>query len=236
MRPLILLSILGFALVTTPAQAQSAATIRPVWWQSPATPTQLFVEGAGGKHQTIRVLSMCVLESFKADPVKGAVLFRREEPDPADPTSKAKWVPFVTVPTPPGSKDLLMLLQPAADGKTGQARLIPMESDRLPWGSTRLVNFTPDTLVGVVDGKRFSVNTNESTVLPFVANKRAVVDVMIARESRGEQKMIFSSKGIFTSDKRTVLFILLTPSGSYETRSIEELNPNPTIEAPGESR
>jgi len=192
MRTAILLSVLGLALGITHAQAQSAAIIRPVWWQSPATPTQLYIEGASNKPQPIRVLSMCMLESFKADPVKGAVLLRREEADPADPTSKAKWMPFVTVPTPSGSKDLLMLLQPAADGKTGQARLVPMEADRLPWGSTRLVNFTPDTLVGLVDGKRFSVSPSDSAVLPFVASKRAVVDVMIAQESRGEQKLIFS--------------------------------------------
>ncbi len=233
MHHLILLSVLGSALTASLAQAQSAATIRPVWWQSPATPTQLYVEGPSDKPQPIRVLSMCMLESFKADPVKGAVLLRREEADPADPTSKAKWIPYVTVPTPSGSKDLLMLLQPGADGKTGQARLVPLEADRLPWGSTRLVNFTPDTLIGLVDGKRFSVSPSESTVLPFVANKRAVVDMMIARESRGEQKLIFSSKGIFTPDKRTILFILRTPSGSYETRSIEEPNPNPTNEASG---
>lgn len=228
-----LLPLLGLAaLLAGPvaAPAQSAPKVRPVWWQAPAQPIQLYAEGAGGKPQPIRVLPMCLLESFKADPVKGAVLLRREEPDPADPAAKPGWVPYVTTPVPSGSGEVLMVLQPAADGKTGQARVIPMDSAGLPWGGTRLVNFTPDRLVGLVDNKRFAVEPGESAVLPFVASKRSVVDVLIGREGRGEQALVFSSKGIFTPDKRTILFILRNASGGHETRAIEEPNPNPTGE------
>lgn len=212
------------------APAQSAPKVRPIWWQSPAQPIPLYAEGAGGKPQPIRVLPMCVLESFKADPVKGAVLLRREEPDPADPAGKPRWVPFVTAPVPSGAGEVLMVLQPGADGKTGLAKVVPMDAEGLPWGGTRLVNFTPDRLIGLVDGKRFAVEPGDSAVLPFVASQRSVVDVLIGRESRGEQALIFSSKGIFTPAKRTILFVLRTPSGSHETRSIEEPNPDPTAE------
>ncbi len=223
--------LLGLALLAAGnAAAQSAPKVRPIWWQSPAQPIPLFAEGVGGKPQPIRVLPMCVLESFKADPVKGAVLLRREEPDPADPAGKPRWVPFVTAPVPSGAGEVLMVLQPAADGKTGLAKVVPMDAEGLPWGGTRLVNFTPDRLIGLVDGKRFAVEPGDSAVLPFVASKRSVVDVLIGRESRGEQALVFSSKGIFTPAKRTILFVLRTPSGSHETRSIEEPNPDPTAE------
>lgn len=218
------------ALVGAAPTASAAPKVRPVWWQSPAQPTPLFVEGTGGKPQPIRILPMCILESFKADPVKGAVLLRRQEPDPADPAGKPTWVPFVTVPVPSGSEEVLMLVQAAPDGLTGQARLFAMDSAGLPWGGTRLVNFTPDRLVGAVDGRRFAIEPGDSGVLPFVAAKRSVVDVLIGRESRGEQALIFSSKGIFTPAKRTILFIVRAPSGAYETRAIEEPNPDPSAE------
>jgi hypothetical protein len=226
-----LLPLLGLAaLAAGTATAQSAPKVRPIWWQSPAQPIPLYAEGVGGKPQPIRVLPMCVLESFKADPVKGAVLLRREEPDPADPAGKPRWVPFVTTPVPAGAGEILMVLQAGADGKTGQARVVPMDAESLPWGGTRLINFTPDRLIGLVDGKRFAVEPGDSAVLPFVAAKRSVVDVLIGRESRGEQALVFSSKGIFTPAKRTLLFVLRTPSGSHETRAIEEPNPDPTAE------
>lgn len=215
----------------SPLEAQSAAKVRPVWWQSPQKAMELHVDDAGSKPRPIRVLQMCLLESFKADPVKGAVLLRREEPDPADPAGKPRWVPFVTAPVPSGADEVLMVLQPAPDGLTGQARMVPMDSARLPWGGTRLVNFTPDRLIGLIDGKRFAVEPGDSAVLPFVATQRSVVDVLIGREGRGEQALVFSSKGIFTPAKRTILFILRNAAGDHETRAIEEPNPDPSADA-----
>jgi hypothetical protein len=232
MRPTPFLALLALAAGMPSALAQSAAKVRPVWWSSPPSPIQLHVDD-GGKPRPIRVLPMCVLESFKADPAKGAVLLRREEPDPADPEGKPRWVPYASAPVPAGSGEALMILLPSADGKTGQARLVPTDAAGLPWGGTRLVNFTPDRLVGLVDGKRFAVEPGDSATLPYVAARRAVVDLLIGCESRGEQALVFSSKGIFTPAKRTILFILRNPQGGHETRAIDEPNPDGSAE-PGE--
>lgn len=228
MRPhpllLILLALAGLA----PAgAAEGGIRVRPVWWQSPAQPLQLYAEGDDGKPHGVRVLQMCPLESFKADPAKGAVLLRRIEPDPADPKAKPRWTPFATAPVPAGSNDLLMLLLPSADGATCQVRVVPMDESNLRWGGTRLVNFTPDRLVGQVDGKAFAVASGDSAVLPFVASRRTVVDVLIATESQRGRELIFSSKGIFGPAKRTVLFVLRNAAGGHETRAIEEPNPDP---------
>jgi len=229
MRPVTFLALLALAANPAVALAQSAAKVRPVWWSSPTIPIQLHVDD-GGKPRPIRILPMCMLESFKAEATKGAVLLQREEPDPADPAGKPRWVPYVSAPVPSGSDEVLMVLQPALDGRSAQARIIPMDSKGLPWGGTRLVNFTPDRLVGAVDGKRFSVEPGESGILPFVASKRSVVDVLIGRENRGQQALVFSSRGIFTPDKRTILFVLRNAQGAHETRAIEEPNPNPSVE------
>ena len=226
--PLVLTALLAGS--SAAALAQSAPRVRPVWWQSPAQPVQLHVEDGAGKPRPIRILPMCPLESFKADPTKGAVLLRREEPDPSDPAAKPRWTPYASAPVPSGTREVLMIVQPGGDPKSGQAMVVPMDADALPWGGTRLVNLTPGRLLGMVDGKRFAVEPGDSAVLPFVASKRAVVDVLIGAERQGKQELVFSSKGIFTPAKRTVLFVLRTPAGAHETRAIEEPNPEPTSE------
>lgn len=232
-RPLLLL--IGVLAGALPAAETAGVRIRPVWWQQPAQAPQLYAAGDDGQPRPVRVLAMCPLESIQADPAKGAQLLRRIEPDPADPKSKVRWVPFATAALPPDSRDLLMLLFPSADGAGCQTRLLAMDEDKLRWGGTRLVNFTPDRLVGLVDNKPFAIAAGDSAILPFVAARRAVVDVVIATENPRGRTLIFSSKGIFGPSKRTVLFVLRNGSGGHETRAIEEPNPDPNAHEASES-
>lgn len=212
------------------AEDEAGIRVRPVWWQAPAQARQLYAEGKDGKPQPVRVLAMCPLESFATTPEKGAVLLRRIEPDPADPRSRERWEPYASAPLPAGSRDLLMLLLPSADGATCQARLLPMDEGALRWGGTRLVNFTSTRLVGQVDGKPFAAGAGESVILPYAATRRSVVDIVLAAETPRGRRIAFSSKGIFTPAKRTVLFILEKASrDGYETRAIEEPNPDPKV-------
>lgn len=230
--------LLATALLTRSLDAAEEAPvrIRPVWWQAPAAPIQLHVEDTGDKHRPIRVLQMCPLESFGATMEKGAVLLQRIEPDPADPKSKPRWEPYASAPLPQGSRDLLMLLLPSPGGKSAQARLVPMDEDTLRWGGTRLVNLTAARLVGQVADKPFSVAPGGSTVLPFVATQRSVVEIMLAADTRAGREMVFSSKGIFSPTKRTLLFIVNgAEKGSYETRAIEEPNPDPKVQDASEA-
>lgn len=214
----------------------SGIRVRAVWWQSPPQAIQLYVDGKGPKPQPVRVLPMCPLESFQASAEKGAVLLRRIEPDPKDPTSKERWEPYATAPLPGGSRDYLMILLPNPDGKTCLARLISMDESDLRWGGTRMVNFTSARLVGQVDGKSFAVASGDSTVLPFVAGRRSVVDIILAAESQKGRELVFSSKGIFTPTKRTMLFIVEKPGADgYETRAIDEPNPDPKAYEDSES-
>lgn len=224
MRTLACLSLAAWAAAAEP---EAGVRVRPVWWQSPTQAIQLYAEGSDGKPHPVRVLQMCPLESFRADPAKGAVLLRQAEPDPADPKAKPRWIPYAAAPVPAGSSDLLMLLQPSADGASCQARVLPMDDASLRWGGTLLVNFTPAGLVGRVDGKPFAVAAGAATALPFVAAKRSVVDVLIATEGPRGRELVFSSKGIFSPSKRTVLFILRNAAGRHETRAIDEPNPDP---------
>jgi hypothetical protein len=210
--------------------------IHPVWWQAPAQARQLYAEGKDGKPHPIRVLAMCPLESFVTTPLRGAVLLYRVEPDPADPKSKERWEPYVTAVLPSDSKDILMLLLPSANNTTCRSHLLPMDATALRWGGTRLVNFTSDPLAGQVDGKNFAVARGDSVILPFIATRRAVVDIILAADSKKGRKLVFSSKGIFTPTKRTILFIVEKPeSGGYETRAIEEPNPDPKAYEDSES-
>lgn len=213
------------------AAEEAAVRIRPVWWQAPAAPTQLYADDEGEKPRALRVLQMCPLESFATKPGKEATLLRRIEPDPADPKSKPRWEAYASAPLPQGSRDLLMLLLPAPGGNSAQARLVPMDEDTLRWGGTRLVNLTPARLVGQVAGSPFAVAPGGSTILPFVAARRSVVEIVLAADTRAGREMVFSSKGIFTPTKRTLLFIINgAEKGSYETRAIEEPNPDPKVQ------
>lgn len=210
------------------AEDDGGIRVRPVWWQGPATAVQLYAEDGDGKPRPVRVLPMCPLESFPATRDKGAVLLRRIEPDPTDPRSRERWEPYASAPIPAGSRDLLMLLLPAAKPGTCLVRMLPMDEDGLRWGGTRLVNFTTKRLVGQVDGKPFAVAAGDSATLPYVASRRSVVDVFLAADDAKGREMIFSSKGIFSPSKRTVLFILQRQGGEgYETRAIDEPNPDP---------
>jgi len=237
-RLLALLALLATDLhaAPTPPGVPGAATnpvvsgirVRAVWWQTPPQAIQLYVDGKGPKPHPVRILQMCPLESFEASAEKGAVLLRRIEPDPKDPTSKERWEPYVTAPLPGGSRDYLMILLPTPDGKTCLARLLPMDESDLRWGATRMVNFTSARLIGQIDGKSFAVPSGDSAVLPFVAGRRSVVDVILAAESQKGREIVFSSKGIFTPTKRTMLFIVEKPGADgYETRAIDEPNPDP---------
>lgn len=213
---------------TAGGAAISGIRVRAVWWQSPPQAIQLYADGKGPKPRPVRVLPMCPLEAFEASAEKGAVLLRRIEPDPADPASKERWEPYATAALPGGSRDYLMILLPNPDGKTCLTRLLPMDESDLRWGGTRMVNFTASRLVGQIDGKAFAVPSGDSAVLPFVAARRSVVDIILAAENQKGREIVFSSKGIFTPTKRTMLFIVEKPGkDGYETRAIDEPNPDP---------
>lgn len=232
------IQFLAVALIVSALHAAEEASvrIRPVWWQTPSATIQLYVDDTGGKPRPIRVLQMCPVETFGATSENGAMLLRRIEVDPADPKSKPRWEPYASAPIPPGSRDLLMLLLPAAGGKSAQARLVPMEEDTLRWGGTRLVNLTATRLVGQIADKPFSVAPSGSAVLPFVASRRSVVDIVLAADTSTGREIVFSSKGIFTPTKRTLLFIVNgTEKGRYETRAIEEPNPDPNVQDTSET-
>lgn len=234
----LLVAFVGASLTAAPATpafagnpsgaAISGIRVRPVWWQSPPQAIQLYVDGKGPKPHPIRVLPMCPLEAFEGSAEKGAVLLRRIEPDPSDPTSKERWEPYVTAALPGGSRDYLMILLPTPDGKTCLTRLLSMDESDLRWGATRMVNFTSSRLFGQINGKAFAVPSGDSVVLPFVAARRSVVDIILAAENQKGRELVFSSKGIFTPAKRTMLFIVEKPEkDGYETRTIDEPNPDP---------
>jgi hypothetical protein len=224
--PLLLIILLKASL--SGAESSSSVHVKPVWWQAPAQPKQLYAEGKDGKPSPVRILPMCILDSFEVTNDKEIILLERIEPDPADKAAKATWKPYASAPMPAGSHDLLLLLLPSNDGLSCQTRLMPIEESSLRWGGTCFTNFTRERLVGQIAGKPFAAAPGESITLPFVATRRSVVEVILAADSRTGRKIVFSSKGIFSPTKRTLLFIINgREPETYETRAIEEPNPDP---------
>lgn len=210
------------------AEAEGGIKIKPVWWRAPSQTKQLYVEGKDGKPVPVRILSMCILDSFEAASDKEVILLDRIEPAPGDKTSKDSWKTYASTAVPAGGHEWLMLLLPSADGLSCQTRMMSLDESSLKWGGTRFTNFTNERLVGQIAGKPFSATPGESITLPFVATHRSVVEVILAADSKVGRTIVFSSKGIFSPTKRTLLFIINgREPGTYETRAIEQPNPDP---------
>lgn len=210
------------------AEAAAGIKVKPVWWRAPSQTKQLYVEGKDGKPAPVRILSMCILDSFEATSDKEVILLDRIEPVPGDKTSKVSWKTYASAALPAGSHEWLMLLLPSTDGLSCQTRMMSLDESSLKWGGTRFTNFTNEQLVGQIAGKPFSVTPGESITLPFVATRRSVVEVILAADSKAGRTIVFSSKGIFSPTKRTLLFIINgREPGTYETRAIEQPNPDP---------
>ena len=210
------------------AEAAGGIKVKPVWWRAPSQTKQLYVEGKDGKPAPVRILSMCILDSFEATSDKEVILLDRIEPVLGDKTSKVSWKTYASAALPAGSHEWLMLLLPSTDGLSCQTRMMSLDESSLKWGGTRFTNFTNEQLVGQIAGKPFSVTPGESITLPFVATRRSVVEVILAADSKAGRSIVFSSKGIFSPTKRTLLFIINgREPGTYETRAIEQPNPDP---------
>jgi hypothetical protein len=210
------------------AEAAGGIKVKPVWWRAPSQTKQLYVEGKDGKPAPVRILSMCILDSFEATSDKEVILLDRIEPVLGDKTSKVSWKTYASAALPAGGHEWLMLLLPSTDGLSCQTRMMSLDESSLKWGGTRFTNFTNEQLVGQIAGKPFSVTPGESITLPFVATRRSVVEVILAADSKAGRSIVFSSKGIFSPTKRTLLFIINgREPGTYETRAIEQPNPDP---------
>ena len=210
------------------AEAAGGIKVKPVWWRAPSQTKQLYVEGKDGKPAPVRILSMCILDSFEATSDKEVILLDRIEPVLGDKTSKVSWKTYASAALPAGSHEWLMLLLPSTDGLSCQTRMMSLDESSLKWGGTRFTNFTNEQLVGQIAGKPFSATPGESITLPFVATRRSVVEVILAADSKAGRSIVFSSKGIFSPTKRTLLFIINgREPGTYETRAIEQPNPDP---------
>ena len=78
------------------AEAAGGIKVKPVWWRAPSQTKQLYVEGKDGKPAPVRILSMCILDSFEATSDKEVILLDRIEPVPGDKTSKVSWKTYAS--------------------------------------------------------------------------------------------------------------------------------------------
>lgn len=130
------------------AAASRAAEVVPMWWTDPSPAPELGVASGKEKVRPVRLLKLCPLETFRAAPGSEWELLRKSPP--AEPGQPPSWTSYVRVAIPEGADRLGVLIVP---GAKPQALTFELGDRAHPWGTTRLVNLTPETVEGWI-GKR----------------------------------------------------------------------------------
>lgn len=130
----------------------------------------------------------------------------------------------------PASADVGVLLLLTPDG-TVAGRAFDLEDTRFPYGTIRMVNLTPATLVGELDARGFKVPPGGSAPLPGVFRERRACPMKLAAALPDESPApILETKLAGRPNRRSLVFVLQTGISAdgrprFESRSIESVQP-----------
>ncbi|WP_309400781.1 hypothetical protein [Cerasicoccus maritimus] len=154
------------------------------------------------------------------------LLYKRQE-DSAEPLPVADVMLDASV-----RRALVFIKQYSGDGVAAEA--MPMPTEPLHNGESRLINMTSSQIAGRLNGMKFQLAPRESTVLPFESDNPGVIKVSIqlaAKEGEGWEPKINSTFGV-TPDMSVHLIFIPGSNGRVEMIPMRErLKSTPTDQA-----
>lgn len=198
--------------------AAHSAEVVPMWWSDPAPPApELGIADGKEKVRPVRLLQLCPLETFRASAGSEWELLRKI---PAtEPGKSATWVSYVKVLIPEGADRLGILVVP---GDRPQAMPFELGEKAHPWGTTRIVNLTAETVEGWIGKRRFKMLPGGETISDPAKERKTEELVLAAARPGAQPRLLLSSRAILEPEKRSLVFLILRSDGSPDTRAIEE--------------
>ena len=144
----------------------------------------------------------------------------RPAASPAEPGQPPSWTSYVRVAIPEGADRLGVLIVP---GAKPQALTFELGDRAHPWGTTRLVNLTPETVEGWIGKRKLRIAPGaQATSEPAKERKTEEIVLAAAAKPGSQPRLLLSSRVILEPEKRSLVFLILRPDGSPDTRAIED--------------
>jgi len=130
--------------------------------------------------------------------------------DGVDPEGNPIKVPVSKIPVPEGIREPLVILFARAGGEKPEyvGMVVEDGEESFPFGSYRLINFSPFPVVFELDGTAHSLSPRETALAKPDLNERVNIPVRVLTRIDGEPRLIRQTLWRHEPDQRMLVFIL----------------------------